>query len=157
MHLSMQYQQHAKNFNTFCENSKNFNTFCENWVLTTSFFGRPLRSHCLIFSPQIMQGKLAYILLYENTKLFMGPIMILISRFLSPNIPYFLWTVYMLWILIKTVMMHSFSVNIRICQPIYRVDKILMLTSKECINCIMALILIGSTSRHFTEYQWHRS
>ena len=34
---------------------KNFIHFCENWVLTSSFFGMPLRSHCLIFSPQIMQ------------------------------------------------------------------------------------------------------
>ena len=29
--------------------------FSEIWVLTSSFFGTPLRSHCLIFSPQIMQ------------------------------------------------------------------------------------------------------
>ena len=39
--------------------------------------------------------KLVYILLYENTKLFMRQIRILISRFfLCSNIPYFLWTVY---------------------------------------------------------------
>ena len=29
--------------------------FCEIWVLTFSFFGMPLRSHCIIFSPRIMQ------------------------------------------------------------------------------------------------------
>ena len=90
--------------------------------------------------------------------------MILISRFfLCPNIPYFLWTVYVVdthkkqsgCILFRLI---SGFVNLqKWCPPrlhlgehhYFRVDKILMLTSKKCINCIMALILIGSTSRHF--------
>ena len=86
---------------------KFFILFCENWVLTSSLFGTPLN----------YAGKLAYILLYENTKLFMRLIMILISRFLCPNIPYFLWTVYVLRILIKNSQNAFFPVSIRICQP----------------------------------------
>ena len=78
---------------------KFFILFCENWVLTSSLFGTSLN----------YAGKLSYILLYENTKLFMQLIMILISRFLCPNIPYFLWTVYVLWILIKNSQNAFFS------------------------------------------------
>ena len=50
---------------------KNLILFDEIWVLVPSFFGTPLRSHYHIFSPHIKQEKLVYILLYENTKLFM--------------------------------------------------------------------------------------
>ena len=69
--------------------SKTLIFFCEILVLTPSFFG----SHCSIFRPQSMQENWL-ILLYEKTKLFMPKIRILISTFLSPNISYFLWTVY---------------------------------------------------------------
>ena len=80
----MHYQKHVKNFDIF---------LCEILVLTPSFFGSPLRSHYSIFRPQSMQENWL-ILLYEKTKLFMPQIRILISTFLSPNISYFLWTVY---------------------------------------------------------------
>ena len=76
----MHYRKHAQKFDTFCE----------IWVLTPSFFGTSLRSHYPIFSPQIKQKKLAYILLFENTKLFMRQIRNLVFRlFYVPISPIF--------------------------------------------------------------------
>ena len=84
--------------------SNNFILFCEIWLLTSSFFGTHLRSRCLIFSHQIMQ---------ENWLTYC-----LISRFFTSQYPLlFVDSIYVVDTHEKTVRMHSFWVNIRICQP----------------------------------------
>ena len=97
---------------------KFFILFCEHSVLTSRFFGTPLRSHSLIFSPQIMQEDWLTYCSMKMQNYLCDKLWFWFLDFLCPNISYFLWTVYMLWIFIKkTVRMHPFLVNIRICQP----------------------------------------
>ena len=68
---------------------------CVNHV-TFYILPPPYLLELMIIARKKYAGKLAYILLYDKTKLFTRQIGRLISRFfVCPNIPNFLWTVYL--------------------------------------------------------------
>ena len=64
-------------------------------VLTPSFFGTPLRSHYSIFSPQIMQENWLTYCSMKRQNYSRDKLGVYFQIVLCPNIPYFLWIVYM--------------------------------------------------------------
>ena len=73
-----------------------FDTFCEIWVLTPSFFDTPLRQQYPIFSPKIKQVNwLTYCSMKIQNYLCDKLGLFFFWTFFTPNIPFFLWTVYL--------------------------------------------------------------